>query len=256
MDQWRNRVAIVTGASAGIGAAICKDLCKHGLIVVGLARREDRLEQLQKDIKGGQVDAQFHYHKCDLTQEEDIKAAFDFVVTNYGGVDVLINNAGIFHNSSFLDDDNLMGMKMVIDTNFMAVVSCTKKAFQSMIDRDCSGYIVNISSTAGHVVPVLTTKPIVNVYPATKYAINALVQTLRHELNHFKKNKIRISNISPGCVKTEIAQAAGLSLDVDGYGNLAMLDPEDVSNSVMYVLGTSPRVQIQDIIIRPTGEFY
>lgn len=255
MDQWQNKVAIVTGASAGIGAAICKDLCKHKVLVVGLARRIDRLEELQKAIQSDHAEAQFHFRKCDLTQEEDIQAAFEFVTNKFGGVDVLINNAGIFHNSSFFDDDNLLGMKKVIDTNLMALVSCTKKAYKSMVDRDSYGYIVNISSSAGHVVPVVPDKPMMNVYPATKHAVNALVQTLRHELNYFKRSKIRISNISPGCVKTEIAAAAGLPLEA-GLAGLPMLEAEDVSDSVLYLLGTHPRVQIQDIFIRPTGEFF
>lgn len=255
MDQWRNKVAIVTGASAGIGAAICRDLCKNQVIVIGLARREDRLEQLQTSIKSCQEEAQFHYHKCDLTKEEDILAAFEFVANKFGGVDVLINNAGVFHNSSFFDEDNLVGMQMVIDTNFMALISCTKKAYKSMVERGCPGYIINISSSAGHVVPSVPGKPILNVYPATKHAVNALVQTLRHELNFFKRNQIRISNISPGCVKTEIATAAGLPLEA-GLAGLAMLESDDVSDAVIYILSTPARVQIQDIIIRPTGEFF
>lgn len=254
MDLWNNKVTVVTGASAGIGAEICRELCKFNVIVVGLARRVDRLEELQKNIQSTQKDAQFHFYQCDVTKEEDIQRAFEFVLTKFKGVDILINNAGIFHNSSFFDGDNLMGLKKVIETNLVALISCTKKAFACMIERDCPGYIINVSSTSGHVVPVERTKPIVNVYPATKHALSALVQTLRHELNYLKNKKIRISNISPGCVRTEITVAAGLSMD--NYSDWPLLETEDISKTVIFMLATDPRVQIQDIIIRPTGELY
>lgn len=253
MELWENKVVIVTGASSGIGATLCRDLCKHRLIVVGLARRLDRLEQLQNEIKSAQVDAKIHIRSCDLTSEEDIQSAFEYVLKNFGGVNILINNAGIFHNGTLLGDDNMTGLRRVVETNLMAVLSCTKRAFKSMVDREEPGYIINISSTAGHFVPTLS-EPITNIYPGTKHALNALVQVLRHELNYLKKNQIRVTNISPGCVKTEIAVAAGLPLE--GFANLPLLEPSDVSDSVLYVLGTNPRVQIQDIIIRPTGETF
>lgn len=251
MDLWKGKVAVVTGASAGIGAELCKDLCKRDVIVVGMARRLDRLELLKEKILETKKDAQFHPVKCDLMQESDIKAAFDHVISKLGGVDILINNAGIIQSMSFLDEDNLDKMKNVIETNITAVVSCTKKAYKSMSDRDVPGYIINISSIAGHEVPAVPSgmKPLLNIYPSTKYALAALVQVLRHELNYFKKNKIRVSNVSPGLVRTEIFEAGGL--DLTPFAEyLSYLEPEDISDSVMYLLGTNPRVQIEDIIIQ------
>lgn len=257
MDQWKGKVAVVTGASSGIGATICKDLCQAGIIVVGLARRLDRLEKLKSDILAVKKDALFYEAKCDLTKEEDIQAAFKMVISLLGSVDILVNNAGVITYGSVLDDSvNLETMKRAMDTNLMGLISCTKKAFKSMADRDVPGYIINISSVAGHAVPnVPGVKPMFNIYPSTKHGLKAFCTVIRHELNFMKKTQIRVSNISPGAVRTELFEAGGISLDTFG-DDLPLLEPEDVSNTVLYLLGTNPRIQIEDVIIRPIGESF
>lgn len=250
-------MAIVTGASAGIGSAICKDLCKHHIKVVGLARRLDRLEQLQKEILEANPSAQFYPVKCDLTSEEDIAAAFAYVIDTHGGVDILVNNAGVAEYKSVLEDLDLEQIHRIIDTNFVATVSCIKKAHQSMVKRNGYGYIINISSVLGHFVRNIPgSKPIMNVYGPMKYALTALNQVIRSELFYNKQDKIRISNISPGAVKTEIYQAGGLNTESKAFGgNLAFMDPEDVSDVVVYFLGTKPTVQVEDILIRNVKAF-
>lgn len=249
MEQWKGKVAVVTGASAGIGAAICKDLCKHGVIVVGMARRLARLNQLKKEILSETEGAQFYPARCDISKENEIKVIFEYVKQMFGGVDIMINNAGVAKDTGFFDADNLDKLKSVVDTNLMGLVSCTKKAFESMAERDTPGYIINISSVLGRSVSVIPgAKPSYNLYPSTKYALTALIQVLRHELNYLQKSKIRTTNVSPGVVLTEIAE------DMEKF-QMPMLEAKDISNAVLFVLGTNPRVQIEDFIIRPTGEF-
>lgn len=245
MEQWKGKVAVVTGASSGIGAAICKDLCQHGITVVGMARRLEKLNELQREILTTKEDAVFHSVKCDLTSESDIEKAFEHVVKTLGGVDILVNNAGVAKRGKLLESD-LEDLKTVINTNLMAVVSCTKKAFQSMADRDVAGYIINIASVLGHTIPVLP-EPTFNVYPASKFGVRALNTVLRHELNFLKKNKIRLSSVSPGLVKSEMTEA---------YKGFPILESKDISDVVVYLLGTNPRVQVEDVIIRPTGEAF
>lgn len=247
MDLWKGKVCVVTGSSSGIGAAISKELCQHDLIVVGMARRLDRLEELKKEILSTKSNAQFHSVKCDLTSEENIKEAFDHVVKTFGGVDILINNAGLAKMTAVLDDDNLDDLKTVIDTNLVGLISCTKKAFKSMSERDVPGYIINISSVVGYGIPIMATmeKSPMNVYPCTKFALRALNTVLRHELNYLKKNKIRVSNVSPGLVKSEATE---------GFPIPEILEAKDLADCVVYLLGTNPRVQVEDVIIRPTGE--
>lgn len=247
MEQWKGKVAVVTGASSGIGAVICKDLCQAGVIVVGLARRLDRLEALKNDIIEKRPSSQFFPVQCDITLEDEIKTAFEYVIAKLGGVDILVNNAGIVQQALVLEGDSLNQLKNVLDTNLIALVSCTKKAFKSMADRNAAGYIINISSIAGHVVPNMPTY--MNVYPSSKHALTALNTVIRHELNFLKKNQIRVSNVSPGAVKTEVLGSGSEKL----YENHPHLLPEDVSDVVLYLLASDPRVQVEDVIMNAAG---
>lgn len=256
MEVWRDKVAIVTGASAGIGAQISKDLARHGVIVVGLARRLDRLSALKEDILSRTPDAQFHGVQCDVTVPQDIQKALDYVSATFSdrGVSILINNAGVTGNRALLEPDTDDLIADIIQTNLISVIALTRKVYVMMKDKPGPGYIINMSSILGHMVPVVssTSKPLFGVYPATKFALAGLGHVLRQELRYFGNKNIRITTISPGIVSTDIVRASGLPDKVIRNG----LEPEDVAEAVMYVLSTPARVQIQDLIIRPTGEPY
>lgn len=237
----------MTGASSGIGASICKELCKHGVIVVGLARRLEKLNQLREEILALNEKASFHSVKCDLTEESEIQAAFDYIQKSLCGVDILINNAGVAKDLLILESD-LDALKHIMDTNLTGLVSCTKKAYLSMSERNRPGYIINISSVAGYSVLTLPGgRPSTNVYSPSKFGLRALNTVLRHELNYLKKNNIRISTISPGLVKSELTGHMEM---------LPILEAQDISDVVVYMLGTDPRVQIEDVLIRPAGESF
>lgn len=248
MEQWRNKIAVVTGASSGIGNSIAKELSRQGLVVVGLARRLDRLIELKEELSKESKDFVFHPVKCDLTVESDIKTAFEYIEKNFGGVDVLINNAGGAKLGMTLEGD-LDDLTHTINLNLVGVISCTKKAYKSMADRKVPGYIITISSIMGHnYVNFPGFPPATNVYSPTKFALRALNTVLRHELNHLKQNQIRVSNISPGLVKSEAT--AGTD------PNASILESQDIADVVVYLLGTDPRVQVEDVIIKPTGETF
>ncbi|XP_035788468.1 farnesol dehydrogenase-like [Anopheles albimanus] len=247
MDRWVGKVAIVTGASAGIGAATLKALAGAGMVAVGFARRLDRVERLKEELAGDEaVRQRLHAVRCDVTREEDILAAFRLVEERFGGVDVLINNAGIARAGvDLLTANNTAALRDVIDTNLLGTVLCSREAFQSMKRRSVTdGHIVHINSVLGHTVPPNMT---FNIYPATKYGVTALTETMRHELRIARTN-IKVTSISPGLVSTE---AVPDSMKTDGT---PILEPEDVADAVLYVLGTPPRVQVQELMIRPAGE--
>jgi len=249
MDRWYGKVAVVTGASSGIGAAIAVDLVKAGLTVVGLARRQERVEQLREVVPSTATGKLFAI-KCDVTQESDIKNSFAWVTKNFGGVDILINNAGTIKTINLVDEDNTAALRETIDTNILAVALCTREAFQSMKNRGVDGHIVLINSLTGHYIPYFVgLYPSFNMYAATKHAVTAMTEVLRQEFQSFN-TRVKITSISPGAVKTEIFKPEFLEVVKD----VPFLAAEDVSQAVLYTLGTPPHVQIHELIIKPLGE--
>uniref|UniRef100_A0A182WQQ7 Dehydrogenase n=1 Tax=Anopheles minimus TaxID=112268 RepID=A0A182WQQ7_9DIPT len=244
MDRWTGKVALVTGASSGIGAAVVKALANAGMIVVGLARRVERVEALRTELTES-VSKHLHAIRCDVTREEDILAAFQQVKQQFGGVDVLINNAGIaVGDITLFTPGNTAQLRRVVDTNVMGLVLCSREAFQSMKERSVDGHIVHINSVVGHSVPAFAS---FNIYPATKYGVTALTETMRHELR-MADTKIKVTSISPGLVKTEAIPEAMKE------GQTPILEPEDIAEAILYVLATPPRVQVHELTIRPVGE--
>lgn len=192
MDRWANKTAVVTGASSGIGAAIVIDLVKAGMNVVGLARRVERVNELQNRIPS-HCKGKLYAIRCDITKENDIKAAFEWVEQNTGGVDVLVNNAGIMNQVNLIDENNSDAIRSTIDTNLMGPVLCTREAFQSMRKRGVDGHIIMINSTLGHKVFYLVGQTAsTNIYPPTKFGITAMTEVLRQEFQSFG-TKIKVT---------------------------------------------------------------
>uniref|UniRef100_A0AAG5DCH9 Dehydrogenase n=1 Tax=Anopheles atroparvus TaxID=41427 RepID=A0AAG5DCH9_ANOAO len=243
MDRWVGKVAVVTGASSGIGAATVKALANAGMITIGLARRVERVDELKKELPV-EAAGRLHAFRCDVTKEEDILAAFKHVEEKFGGVDVLVNNAGVARGKiGVLQADNTKTLREVIDTNLMGLALCSREAFQSMKRRFVDGHIVHINSILGHMVP----DGKLNMYAASKYGVTALTETMRHELR-LAGTKIKVTSISPGLVRTEIISDPS---SVEGW---PILEPEDISDAILYALGTPPRVQIHELTIKPVGE--
>uniref|UniRef100_A0A182RF95 Dehydrogenase n=1 Tax=Anopheles funestus TaxID=62324 RepID=A0A182RF95_ANOFN len=245
MDRWVGKVAVVTGASSGIGAAIAKDLAKAGMITIGLARRVERVEQLKQDLPK-EAAGRLHAMKCDVSVETDIERTFQRIRDTYGGVDVLVNNAGILRSVNLLDVGTTADIKAVLDTNVTGLVLCSQRAYQSMVERKVDGHIVHINSIAGHSVPNF---PKLNIYPGTKHAVTAITEVMRQELRA-AASKVKVTSISPGGVRTEILEGVDIPED------MAMLESEDISEAVLYVIGTPPHVQVHELTIKPVGEVF
>lgn len=193
MNRWVGKVAVVTGASSGIGAAIAKDLTKSGMITVGLARKADQIDRMKLELPET-CQNNLIGHKCDVRSEDEIKSAFNWIEKNYGGVDVLVNNAGIYRLTMILNENNSNDINDLVKTNFLSSVFCIREAFRSMKTRTDPGHIININSIAGHYVGKFLTSPggSLNLYPSTKFALTALNEVVRQELL-MKKTKIKIT---------------------------------------------------------------
>ncbi|KAK2912306.1 dehydrogenase/reductase SDR family member 11-like isoform X2 [Channa argus] len=253
MDRWRGRVALVTGASVGIGAAIVKELVRFGMRVVGCARDIEKLQILAAECQTAGYSGVFMPFKCDLNNEEEILSMFSAIKEQHKGVDVCINNAGLALPEPLLSGKT-SGWKNLLNVNVLALSICTREAYQSMKERNVDdGHIVNINSVCGHQVLHLTD---MHFYTATKFAVTALTESLRQELRDANTN-IRATSISPGMVETEFAwrlHRDNPAKAVAKYSQFKPLEAVDVANAVIYVLSAPPNVQIEDIQVQAVGQ--
>ncbi|GAB0091874.1 hypothetical protein DMENIID0001_067630 [Sergentomyia squamirostris] len=246
MERWVNRVAVVTGASSGIGAEIAKDLTKVGMVVIGVARRAEKIDELRMELPE-EHRKNLHGIKCNVMIEDEVTSTFAQIEEQFGGIDVLVNNAGIYDPSMKLfQEGNASKISETINTNITGIISCTREAFKSMKKRQFPGHIINMNSISGHYVPNLPTDYYFNVYAATKHALTALTETERQE---FAKEKlgIKVSSISPGIVQTELSP----HFSKEALSDFPHLSPQDVSQAILYVLGTPSHVQVQELTIKP-----
>lgn len=250
MDQWKGKVAIVTGASAGIGEAIVLKLVKHGVHVVALARREVKLTELADSLNGkGNNYGTLHTKVCDVTDEQAVKNVFSWVDFTLGGVSILINNAGTAKLSSLLNG-KLEDWQETMNLNVLALSVCSREAYQSMTKNKIDGHIIQLNSVAGHnIIPYFSLK----MYNASKHAVSVLCEGLRHELQ-LVGSKIKVSSLSPGAVSTD------LLLDILKHSKkpnstlpVNLLQTEDVANAVISVLATPPNVLIAELTIMANG---
>nr|XP_019588070.1 PREDICTED: dehydrogenase/reductase SDR family member 11 isoform X2 [Rhinolophus sinicus] len=253
MERWRDRLALVTGASGGIGAAVVRALVQQGLKVVGCARTVSSIEELAAECKSAGYPGTLIPYRCDLSNEEDILSMFSAIRCQHSGVDICINNAGLARPDTLLSGST-SGWNEMFNVNVLALSICTREAYQSMKERKVDdGHIININSMSGHrVLP----QSVVHFYSATKYAVTALTEGLRQELREAQTH-IRATCISPGLVETQFAfklhdkdpeKAAAT------YEHIKCLKPEDVAEAVIFVLSAPPHVQIGDIQMRPTEQ--
>ncbi|XP_046393902.1 farnesol dehydrogenase-like isoform X3 [Ischnura elegans] len=190
MDRWEGRVAVVTGASSGIGKSIATELVERGMIVVGLARRVELVQDLSRSLadRKGKLFAV----KADVRKEDDVVEAFDWVRKNLGGVHVLVNNAGMGAYSPLtnMDREQYEKVQTCFGTNVMGMVMCSSEALKLMRENGIDdGHIININSVLGH---FITRRCGLHVYSASRYAVTVLTEGLRRELAE-AKSMIRVT---------------------------------------------------------------
>ena len=242
----KDKVAIVTGASSGIGYATALALSRAGAKVAAGARRMDRLESLQNEIikNGGEVFVQ----KLDVTIKSECDAFTDAVMKKWGTVDILVNNAGL-QPLSFFKNLKVEEWDKMIDVNIRGVLYCTAAVITHMVNKK-SGHIVNISSIAGRIV-----YPAGSVYCATKHAITAFSEGLRQEFS--QRSNIRITCIEPGVVATELINTItdkALEKYVERTKQMEALQAEDIANAIVFAVQAPNHVNVNEILIRPTTQ--
>lgn len=245
MERWRDRVALVTGGSAGIGTAVVQRLVADGMRVATCARRRDRLEAIGEPLDSDR----YLPIAADLRDEAALLKMFATIRERWGGVDVLVNNAGLGHKAPLMSGDSEHWREM-LELNVLALCICTREAIADMQRQGVDGHIIHISSMAAHRVPKGS-----GVYSATKYAVRSLTEGLRQELREADSG-IRVTSISPGFVETEFAAHYHRSEKAarETYGQFKVLEASDVADAVVYVLGSPAHMQVHDLLIRPTRQ--
>ena len=247
IHRWHGKTALVTGASSGIGEAIVTRLVAEGMRVVGCGRRKERVAEVfsAADSTGTNTLAV----GCDVTEEAAVRAMFAAAKDRFGGVDVLINNAGLGHAGS-LADGTADDWREMLEVNILGLCLCTREALADMRSRGSFGQIIHIGSMAGQRVP-----PGAGFYGATKHAVRALTESLRMELRD-AGDPIRIGEICPGYVETGFAEHYFKSAEKarETYSRFKVLEPIDVAEAVVYMLACPEHVQVHDVLMRPTDQ--
>jgi NADP-dependent 3-hydroxy acid dehydrogenase YdfG len=242
----KDKVAIITGASSGIGYATALALSKAGAKVAIGARRTEKLADLESKIK--ENNGEVYSQKLDVTKNDECVSFVNNVLEKWGSVDILVNNAGLMP-LSFVKNLKIDEWDQMIDVNIKGVLYCTGAVVTHMLEKK-SGHIVNISSVAGRIV-----FPAGSVYCATKHAITAFSEGLREELS-VRKN-IRVTCIEPGVVSTELTNTItdeSLQGFVENAKKMETLQADDIANAILYAVESPSHVNVNEILIRPTTQ--
>jgi NADP-dependent 3-hydroxy acid dehydrogenase YdfG len=236
------KVVAITGASSGIGEATAIMLAAKGAKVVLGARRQDRLEDLVNKIKAAGGEAVFLV--TDIKKRNDLVQLVNLACETYGGLDVMVNNAGIARLSR-IDDLQVADWEEMIDVNLKGTLYGIAAALP-VFKKQGSGHIINIISTSG-----IKIVPLQGVYAGTKNAVRTIAEALRQESG----GKYRVTGISPGFVNTEltdyIEDEATRSAIREKAAQIA-ITPDAIAGAVAYAISQPDNVDVGDIIIRPS----
>ncbi len=240
------KVALVTGASSGIGEATALALAQAGAAVAIGARRADRLEALAAKLRddGARVLAL----DLDVTDEAACRDAVARTRAELGGLDVLVNNAGVMLLGTIVGAD-VEDWRRMLSTNVLGLMYTTHAAIDGMLEQG-SGDVVNVSSVAGR-----TARKGAGVYNASKWAVNAFSESLRQEVT---TRGVRVSLVEPGAVATELTDhitQPDAKADVQRMvGGMTPLQAEDVARAIVYVVTQPPHVAVNEVLVRPTEQ--
>jgi len=250
-DRLEGTVALVTGASSGIGEAAVRALAERGAAVAAVARRRDRLEQLAAEIesKGGRVLA----IEADISDRERAIAAVERTVVELGRLDTLVNNAGVMLLGPIAEAP-LEEWERMVAVNVMGLLYCTHAALPHLLAAAGSeprrvADLVNISSVAGRKANAGS-----GVYNLTKFGVGAFSEALRMEL---AKRHVRVSLVEPGFVKTELGDHIREELREwarKRSAGIERLESEDIADAIAYIVTRPRHVAINELLIRPTEQ--
>ncbi len=246
MNNLKNKTALITGATSGIGKACAKHLAKKGANLILTGRREERLIKIKEKFEK-KYNIKVKTLAFDVSKQKDVEKSLSKVLKSTN-IDILINNAGLALGVEKIDEGLLENWEGMIDTNIKGLLYISRIIIPHM-RKNNSGHIINIGSIAGKM-----TYPGGNVYCATKSAVHVLSQAMNIDL---VETNVRVSNIAPGAVQTEFSniRLKGDKEKIDAvYGGFTPLSADDIAGLIVYVLNAPKHVNIQDTLIMPTAQ--
>ena len=242
----QDRIALVTGASSGIGAATALAFAEAGAKVAIAAPRRDRLDELAKSLAA--LGAEPLVLEADLLDEHAAQRIVADTEKHFGRLDILVNNAGVMYLEPVAEAD-LGRWRRMLELNVLSLIASTQAALAGMRARK-DGHIVNISSTAGRVA-----NPNAAAYSATKFGVVAFSEALRREIY---ADGVRVSVIEPGAVATELREHIGhaqVQKAINAWAEgMRQLQAEDVAETILFCVTRPPHVSINEVLMRPTDQ--
>ncbi len=240
------KIALVTGATSGIGKACASMLARNGYNLIITGRRENRLNELAQKLKNNNVEVKTLVF--DVRHKEEVERAIESLPRQWSNPDVLINNAGLAAGADPIQEGDWNDWEQMIDTNVKGLLAVSKAVIPGMINRK-QGHIINVSSIAGSEVYANG-----NVYCASKHAVHAITKGMRIDL---LPHNIKVSSISPGMVETEFSMVRyhGDKEKADKvYDGITPLYAEDVADAVEFMITRPGHVNVNDMLLMPTAQ--
>ncbi|RKP04579.1 hypothetical protein THASP1DRAFT_33638 [Thamnocephalis sphaerospora] len=248
MTRLAGKSVFITGASAGIGKSCAHEFAKAGANLVLTARRLDRLELLRQEIVAAYPNAVVHCAQLDVRDAQAVEKVVASLPATVSNVEVVVNNAGLVRGLDRTEDVALENVDLMLDTNVKGPLNVLRALLPGMRERQ-SGHIINVGSIAG-----IEAYPGGSVYCATKHALNAITQVLRHEL---MDTPIRVSEIKPGLVETEfsVVRFNGDQARADQvYEGMTPLTGQDIAEIAVFIATRPQHVQIADVLVVATDQ--
>jgi 3-hydroxy acid dehydrogenase / malonic semialdehyde reductase len=242
-----NRIALITGATSGIGRATAITLSENKFDVIITGRRKELLEDLEKEIKKKSSN-KIHILNFDVRNKKEVDIAIESLPKEWKDIDVLVNNAGLAVGLNHINEGVIDDWERMIDTNVKGLLYMSRKVLPIMTEKN-HGHIINIGSTAGK-----EAYENGNVYCGTKHAVDAITKGMRIDL---LKNKIKVTAVNPGMVETEfsLVRFKGDKEKADSaYKGFTPLYGKDIADAILYVVTRPEHVCINDMIITATAQ--